>query len=318
MAIPRTRETPDRKETSRPIGAVRPASLLHSLERWPAARVLLGTLSALVAIGFADFLTPAQVGLAVFNVVPVFVAAMRFGRRAAYPFAGLSAFSWFASEVFHRHANGLPTLLGWDLASRLIFFGVIAELSCQLREALEMARYEGRTDPLTGLLNRRAFFERAESAVRRSREFSEQLAVAFIDVDDFKMVNDTLGHETGDSVLRTLGHALGCSARSGDVVARLGGDEFAILLPSTGLAEVRSVGSKLEALLAEALASTGVWSGASIGIAVLSDQTPSVDALLRAADADMFHSKRARKGSAGPGGSASSASGLPRRRRADP
>ncbi|MFI5182362.1 MAG: diguanylate cyclase domain-containing protein [Thermoanaerobaculia bacterium] len=322
MAIPRMGGTGVREDTSRQWAAVRPTSLLSYLERWPAGLVLSGSLVALLVIGFADFLTPAQVSLAVFNVVPVFVATMRFGRRAGLPLATMSALSWFESEVFHRAARGLPTLLVWDLASRLIFFGVIAELACQLREALELARHEGRTDSLTGLLNRRAFFEQAESALHRSWERFEHLAVAYVDIDDFKTVNDTLGHETGDSLLRALGHALRSSARSGDLVARLGGDEFAVLLPSTGLAETRAVACKLETLIAETLASTGISAGASIGISVLSDEIPNVDALLHAADAAMFHAKRVRKrgneATVSPQ-SGGSGDGHPhRRRRADP
>ena len=279
-----------------PLKAVGPASLLSFLERQPAVIVLSGSVAALLGIGIADFFTPAQLSLAVFSVLPLFVATLRFGRRAGLPLATLSASSWFASEVLHRSARGLPSLFVWDLATRLIFFWVIAELAAQLRETLERARHEGRTDPLTGLLNRRAFFERAERALLRSREMAEPLAVAYVDVDDFKTVNDTLGHEAGDRLLRAMGHALRSHAREGDLVARLGGDEFAVLLPSTGLEEARAVGCKLAGVIAETLESTRISAGASIGVSIASDSTPDVDALLRAADAAMFHAKLARKG----------------------
>jgi diguanylate cyclase (GGDEF)-like protein len=202
----------------------------------------------------------------------------------------------------------------------MLFFWVIAELAHQLRNALELARHEGRTDPLTGLLNRRAFFELAEAALRRSRESTDPLAVAYVDVDDFKSVNDALGHETGDSLLRALGHALRGSARAGDVVARLGGDEFAVLLPSTGLEEARAVGRKIEALIAETLATTGISAGASIGVSVSSEGTPDVDALLHAADSAMFHAKRERRAngdSGGPRAADPGAGRAPRRRRSD-
>ena len=276
--------------------AVGPASLLSFLERQPAVLVLSGSAAALLGIGIGDFFTPAQLSLAVFSVLPLFVATLRFGRQAGLPLATLSASSWFASEVLHRSARGLPSLFVWDLATRLIFFWVIAELAAQLRETLERARHEGRTDPLTGLLNRRAFFERAERALVRSREMAEPLAVAYVDVDDFKTVNDTLGHEAGDELLRALGHALRSHAREGDLVARLGGDEFAVLLPSTGLEEARAVGCKLEEVIAETLEPTRISAGASFGVSIASDSTPDVDALLRAADAAMFRAKLARKG----------------------
>ena len=297
-----------------------PTGLFSFLESLSVGLVLSGSLAALLLIGVADVLAPGQVSLAVFNVIPLFVATMRIGRRAGLPLATIAALSWFSSEVVHREARGLSTLFGWDLASRLLFFWVIAELAHQLRNALELARHEGRTDPLTGLLNRRAFFELAEAALRRSRESSDPLAVAYVDIDDFKTVNDTLGHETGDTFLRALGHALRSSARSGDVVARLGGDEFAVLLPSTGLVEARAVGCKLETLIAETLASTEISAGASIGVSVASDGMPNVDALLHAADSAMFHAKRERKengASDHPPAAAHDAGLPPRRRRAD-
>ncbi|MBK9089960.1 MAG: GGDEF domain-containing protein [Holophagales bacterium] len=297
-----------------------PTGLFSSLGSLSAGLVLSGSLAALLLVGIADFLAPGQVSLAVFNVIPVFVATMRLGRKAGFPLATLAAFSWFLSEVVHREAHGLSTLFGWDLTSRLLFFWVIAELAHQLRKALELARHEGRTDPLTGLLNRRAFFELAEAALRRSRESSDPLAVAYVDVDDFKTVNDALGHETGDTLLRALGLALRSSARSGDVVARLGGDEFAVLLPSTGLLEARAVGCKLEALIAETLASTEISAGASIGVSVASGGTPNVDALLHAADSAMFHAKRERKENGASEGAQAAGYGAgqpPSRRRAD-
>jgi diguanylate cyclase (GGDEF)-like protein len=298
-------------ETAGPLGLF---AFLGSLS---AGLVLSGSTAALLSIGIADLLAPGQVSLAVFNVIPLFVATMRLGRKAGLPLATIAAFSWFLSEVVHREAHGLSTLFGWDLTSRLLFFWVIAELAHQLRKALELARHEGRTDPLTGLLNRRAFFEHAEAALRSSRESSEPLAVAYVDIDDFKTVNDTLGHETGDTLLRALGHTLRGSARRGDVVARLGGDEFAVLLLSTGLVEARAVGCKLEALIAETLASTKISAGASIGVSVASGGTPNVDALLHAADSAMFHAKRERKendASDGPR-AAGHGDGQPRRRR---
>jgi diguanylate cyclase (GGDEF)-like protein len=302
------------------LRAVGTASLLSFLERQPAGLVLSGCVAALLAVGIADFFTPSQLSLAVFSVLPLFVATLRFGRRAGLPLATLSASSWFASEVLHRSARSLPSLFVWDLATRLVFFWVIAELAAQLREALERARHEGRTDPLTGLLNRRAFFEGAERSLRRSRETGEPLAVAYVDVDDFKTVNDTLGHEVGDGLLRGLAHALRGHARNGDLVARLGGDEFAVLLPSTGLEEARAVACKLAAVIAETLESTRLSAGASVGVSIACESTPDVDALLRAADAAMFHAKLARKG--GPAASGSQRGGddsvaPPRRRRSD-
>jgi diguanylate cyclase (GGDEF)-like protein len=109
-------------------------------------------------------------------------------------------------------------------------------------------------DPLTGLLNHRAFYERLEAEAARTRRSGEPLAVLLLDVDDFKALNDSSGHLAGDAALRSLAEALVAGCRPGDVAARLGGDEFALLLPAAGEALDPAVGR----LRSEVWARTGL------------------------------------------------------------
>ncbi len=165
-----------------------------------------------------------------------------------------------------------------------------------LEEQLEHQAFH---DPLTGLANRALFANRVEHALARSARNHESLAVLFLDLDEFKTVNDGIGHDAGDELLIAVGQALQECLRPVDTVARLGGDEFAILLedlPEPGVAA--GVANRILAALSRPFAAQGrgVEIGASIGIVEASDSNQTARELLRNADSAMYAAKRLGKG----------------------
>jgi diguanylate cyclase (GGDEF)-like protein len=151
-------------------------------------------------------------------------------------------------------------------------------------------------DPLTGLLNRRGFADRSTPLLAAARRRSESVAMALLDLDDFKQVNDRHGHEVGDRLLVDVGLVLGDNAREQDVVARLGGEEFAVLMPDTGLDGAVRVAERLRAALEERLCIGGGAHRvtASVGLAVRIAPT-SVQSLYGAADRSLYAAKSAGK-----------------------
>lgn len=154
-----------------------------------------------------------------------------------------------------------------------------------------MANY----DPLTGLVNRRLFEERLQRAVVRSGRTGSSVALLFIDLDKFKQVNDTYGHQCGDALLRVVGERLVPLVRESDTVARLGGDEFAILLE--GLHEAEDailVAAKIAEAMKEPidLGESTTTVGCSIGIAVMPDHASDCRSLVQCADSAMYQAKR--------------------------
>lgn len=152
-------------------------------------------------------------------------------------------------------------------------------------------------DTLTGLPNRSLFQDRLQQAVARARRTGRRLAVFYLDLDDFKWVNDTLGHHAGDELLRRVAALLGSALRETDTVARLAGDEFAIVLPDVG--DARQIDKVLATLRARLQVPTEVAGHvlelrASIGVAVFPVHGNDADALVRSADAAMYRVKRAR------------------------
>jgi diguanylate cyclase len=170
-------------------------------------------------------------------------------------------------------------------------------LSFHTLRAVAQHRREARTDELTGLPNRRAFNETLAAALR-DRPDRDRLALLVLDVDDFKAVNDTLGHHVGDELLTLLAPRLQQVLRRGDLVARTGGDEFAVLLPDADAERAVEVATRLRAGLRRPfpLDSRPVETSASVGIAVFPDDGREAAPLLQRADLAMYDAKATRSG----------------------
>jgi diguanylate cyclase (GGDEF)-like protein len=182
-----------------------------------------------------------------------------------------------------------------DLLDRLS--GIAAQATTALKNGrlVDEITHQALHDQLTGLGNRLQFAEELRKAVNRARSRGELVTVFYIDVDDFKPVNDEFGHDVGDKLLSALGKRLSSSTRACDTVARLGGDEFAVLIGTqTSQSEADAVAERL----ADAFADPFMIGGhelrltASIGRAVFPADASSADGLLRRADASMFAAKR--------------------------
>jgi len=163
----------------------------------------------------------------------------------------------------------------------------------------DQLRYQALHDPLTHLANRTRFSERLEHALVRAERVQTRVAVLFMDLDNFKGVNDTLGHTTGDRLLTQVAERVQMSVRPADTVARLGGDEFAILLEDVaGIAETAEVAARILDDLRQpfVIDEKELLVRASIGIAVGSRSTSSAEDLLRNADTAMYVAKAHGKG----------------------
>lgn len=162
-----------------------------------------------------------------------------------------------------------------------------------LEQAVARAEELARTDVLTGLNNRRAFFDLGERFCRRGRS-GHPVAVLMFDVDHFKRINDTFGHVAGDAMLRAIGQLLPPLLRPADVLGRMGGEEFAVLLPDTQAQQALAIADRLRAAI-EALEvecnGHRLRCTASFGVAV-SEQAASLDTLLGEADHALLKAKR--------------------------
>ncbi|MDQ1702828.1 MAG: diguanylate cyclase [Frankiaceae bacterium] len=183
------------------------------------------------------------------------------------------------------------------LARQLITLGENMKLVAQMSGQEAELRHQAMHDALTGLANRRLFRERLEEAVRVTDQ-QDEVAVVFVDLDDFKVVNDTLGHAVGDELLRKMANRLQTCIRTTDVASRLGGDEFAVLLTRGGAVAAHSVATRLTRAMRQPIVVGGepVFIQASVGIAVGTDELRRAPGeLLEQADMAMYAAKDAGK-----------------------
>lgn len=183
-----------------------------------------------------------------------------------------------------------------DRAGRIVgTFGISRDMTAQVRAEQALA-YQALHDPVTGLANRTAFVDRLSQALLAMERSGGQVGVFFIDLDNFKAINDTFGHATGDRVLVEVGHRLSRVARNGDTVARFGGDEFAVLCvaPNEGSDLARVARRALDAI-DEPIFDGGrdLSVSASIGTVITCDYLADCEELLKQADIAMYEAKAA-------------------------
>jgi diguanylate cyclase (GGDEF)-like protein len=253
-----------------------------------------GALGVILAVGLVDYATGSELTFAIFYLVPVAALAWAFGRNAvAICASALAAIVWFIAEFASRRVQADLFVYVWNFSVRLLFLMLVAVLLAQLRRMLERERALSRTDSLTGLPNSRAFREFADVELARARRYKHPLSLAFIDIDDFKRVNDRSGHRAGDRLLRAMADALRGSLRGSDYVARYGGDEFVVLLPVADRDTARATVEKLRERVTQSMAREGWPITLSIGVIVCEPGAADlfVDGLLESADRLMYEAK---------------------------
>ncbi|MEO5699314.1 MAG: GGDEF domain-containing protein [Casimicrobiaceae bacterium] len=255
-------------------------------------------MAVIVAVGVIDYLTGPDLTLAVFYLVPVAAIAWVAGSAMAVGASLLAAGAWLAAELGASEVESDLFVYAWNFCARLLYLLLVALLLARLRAMLMRERDLSRTDALTGLLNARAFREIADVEIARASRYQDPLSIAFMDIDDFKEVNDRRGHAAGDGLLKEMASVMRTSLRGSDVVARYGGDEFVILLPVTDEAAARAVVDKLRVGVRDAMARRGSLVTLSVGVfTTVGKKARSVDFMLEHADRLMYEVKWAGKGS---------------------
>jgi diguanylate cyclase (GGDEF)-like protein len=208
-------------------------------------------------------------------------------QRQAVAAAAAIGCIWFVADWFTLGAPHAWVLV-WNAAMRLIILVALGVIIGRLREALDNEQLLSRTDFLTSALNARAYAEIAQQEISRARRYRHALTVAFVDLDDFKRINDRLGHSHGDKVLKAAAKALRSSLRETDTLARIGGDEFVVLLPETSHEQAKKVLPKLQsAVAAMPLQGEGAITF-SMGAVVFDPPPADLDELIRIADTVMY------------------------------
>jgi len=259
------------------------------------ARSIIGrgllALTGVLLVWVGDLLTGYEMGFSIFYLIPVSGAAWWIGRRSALIISALSSLASVLSDCISGQNYAHTALLLWDLFIKFAFFIVVSELLLRLQDSLGREKAMARTDPLTGLANRRAFEETATLEVERLKRYHRTFTVAMIDLDHFKEMNDTQGHEVGDRILKTVAKTLMSKLRTTDFPTRLSGDEFVVLFPETGEKEARQFIPELHRRLDQAMKDANWPVTFSIGATTFHHPPKDVATMLNEPDRLMYKVK---------------------------
>ncbi|MEI7815680.1 MAG: diguanylate cyclase [Desulfuromonadales bacterium] len=249
----------------------------------------------LLFLGWLDIIT-GDYSLIVFYLIPVSLAAWFVSRQSGLLFCLLAVVVRFVADEWPRSAIFSHSVQHyWNVLIEFLFLVIMSLLFSALKKNLENEKELARRDPLTNTLNRRSFFDLAEHEINRSQRYDLPLTVAYIDLDNFKVVNDQLGHKTGDCLLMEVVATIRSNIRSSDILARFGGDEFVILLPNTPGEAALAFLNKVHESLNQSMELKGWPVSFSIGAATYVKSPLTVDEVIHHADELMYSVKHGGK-----------------------
>lgn len=264
-------------------------NITAAIGRRSRAFISVFTLALLALAVFVRYLVPSRFSAGFIFLLPISFATWFLSWQVAAIIAVVAAGFLFRFDL--RYTNAGAAVDYWNEFGNLVVATVFIYIFSELRDLYNRQIDLSRRDPLTGLLNRRGFGERLGIDSRRINRHHRPLTIAYIDVDNFKSINDTYGHAAGDAFLRGLGRQIVTRLRATDYLARMGGDEFAIALPETDQVSARIVLEEIHSDLKRF--SAGKISNATISVGAVtfrSDLDP--EAMVAVADRAMYGIKQ--------------------------
>ncbi len=266
--------------------------ILAYLDKQNKLRLWLVVVISMLGLGIINYFVGYEFSFSFFYLFPISLASWTLGKTAGQFISLVCVILWEAINLILGQQYSSPWVLIGNAIVRAGFYLVISTLIVEVRSLLKIESHLSRTDYLTGILNRRAFYEASSRELQRLESTANPLTMIYMDLDDFKITNDTFGHKAGDELLRQISQVLRLQLRGGDIISRMGGDEFAILLPETNMEAARLVVQRVLNALRTEMQERQYPVTFSIGSLTCITAPPSVDEMLHIADQLMYDAKR--------------------------
>ena len=228
-------------------------------------------------------------------IVPISLASWFAGIGYGAIIGLICSFSWLDVYITHRYAVVLNSITIANIFIKFTIFMSYAVLIGSLKEVIKREKTIARIDNLTGLANSRAFLDALTKEIDRSKRHERVVSMIYMDLDDFKLVNDNHGHNAGDKALKETARVLNSVFRASDTAARMGGDEFAVLLPETDNESAMVSAGKLVREF-QNMSGKNQWPiTLSVGVATFTSPPKDSDAIIKLADDLMYSAKKSGK-----------------------
>jgi len=243
-------------------------------------------------LAYFDYLDGPEVHLSALYMIPVYFSTWFIGFRAGTLLSLISGLTLLIDPIFYPHFySGMGVVL-MNLVSLLVVNTTFTVALTLLKNKHNELHEQLRRDDLTGLQNMKAFYELAERERHRASRLEWPVTVCFLDLDNFKAVNDSRGHLAGSELLKSTADILKGGVRATDLVARFGGDEFVLLFPDTGKEAAEVLAEKLKLELLEGFRAKDCGTTPSLGLVTFIRMPKSVDGLVHPADQLMYEAKK--------------------------
>ncbi|MBC2715891.1 MAG: diguanylate cyclase [Desulfobacteraceae bacterium] len=246
----------------------------------------------ILLVGLIRYNTGTEYALSLFFLFPIVLSTWYVGRGAGIIMSILSIIAWLIADLYLLSEFSDSRIPFINETFRLIVFLFVTYLVWGVKTALEAQKNLARTDPLTGIANRRFFFEFVEIELKKAQRFKDNVSIIYMDIDDFKIVNDNLGHQIGDNLLKVVAETITKNIRAIDIAARFGGDEFGIFLSKTNDEGARSLAEKIQKRLLDRMRHHHWTTTFSIGVVTFQNCNVRVYEMLHIADKLMYFAKR--------------------------
>ncbi len=267
------------------------STLIRRCVRSPSCAIA-SSLALATLVALADYWTGDRFPLAICYLPSILVVCWVSHLALGVCLAMACSTAWLIDDLLFIQNHSVTLEQCWTALTHFGFYVVIMTMLMRVRSAHEREEWLARNDHLTGLMNRKAFREDAKREIERSRRTGLPVAVAYIDCDNFKEINDRRGHFEGDQVLVAVGSTIFKNVRLIDSAGRMGGDEFAVLLPGATLETAQRVVDRLRSKLDQQMQIQDWPVTFSIGVMVFSTAPDSVDELIHRSDLLMLSVKR--------------------------
>jgi diguanylate cyclase (GGDEF)-like protein len=271
--------------------------VLDRLGRLPRPLLIAILAGVTLLIGVVDYATGERCSLSVMYFPIISLTCWLVGLRPAIVLSMVASVLWIVDDHLIPYHPLPDAFKYWHTITNFAVLAMFAYVLSKVRAMLMREHLLSRLDELTGLSNRTALFDNGRRDLARCRRSGRPLTAVFIDLDEFKQVNDLYGHAEGDKVLRVTADCLRMNTRETDLTARIGGDEFVVIAPEMGYDAAQRYAERVQNCFRTEMARHGWPVTISLGIATFNSPPATVDEVVKAADDLMYVVKRREKNS---------------------